>query len=183
LLERRVNQIHTRHILIRPEITQEDLSKSRNLLDSVKLLIELDSLTFGQAVAKYGDKQVQSYSNNGRMINPKTGNTFFETGDVDSEIYFSIDTLKVGEITPPIEYRSQLGDYYYKIVQLQSRSAPHQANLTQDYSRIQEAAKENKRTFAFSEWIDKHIDKTFIMIDPSYSDCPNIGSWQPQWMN
>ena len=182
LIERRVNQIHTRHILIRPDITPEDQAKTRILMDSVRHLIEIDTLTFGEAVTAYGDKNVQSYSNNGRMINPKTGNTFFETADVDSEIYFSIDTLDVGEITPPIEYRSPLGEYYYKIVQLQSRSSPHQANLTQDYSRIRDAAKENKRTFAFSEWIDRHINMTYITIDPSYSDCPNIERWGSKWM-
>lgn len=182
LIERRVNQIHTRHILIRPDITPEDLVSTRSLLDSVRHLIEIDSMTFAEAVAAFGDKNVQSYSNNGRMINPKTGNTFFETGDVDSEIYFSIDTLDVGEITPPIEYRSPIGDYYYKIVQLQSRSTPHQANLTQDYSRIRDAAKENKRTFAFSEWIDRHINMTYITIDPSYRDCPNIERWGSRWM-
>lgn len=183
LLDRRGNQVHTRHILVRPAITPADKELATNLLDSVRQLLVTGSMTFPQAVAKFGDDRVQSFSNNGRMINPKSGNTFFETGDVDSEIYFSIDTLEVGHITPPIEFRSQMGDYYYKIVQLQSRSAPHQANLEQDYSRIQDAAKDNKQTFAFSDWIDKHIGKTFIMIDPSYADCPNIDRWQPQWMN
>jgi peptidyl-prolyl cis-trans isomerase SurA len=183
LLDRRGNTIHTRHILIRPEITPDDLAKAKSHLDSVRQLIINDSLTFAQAVHKFGDKRVQSFSNNGRMINPKTANTFFETGEVDSEIFFSIDTIEVGGVTAPIEYRSPLGDYYYKIVQLQSRSVPHQANLQQDYSRIQEAARESKRTVAFSEWIDKHIGKTYIAIEPSYQDCPNIDKWQPTWMN
>jgi peptidyl-prolyl cis-trans isomerase SurA len=183
LLDRRGNSIHTRHILVRPRITEEDMALTRKALDSVKHLIEIDTLTFAQAVAKFGDKRVQSYSNNGRMINPKTSNTFFETGDVDSEIFFAIDTLQVGEITPPIQYRSPIGDYYYKIVQLQSRSKPHQASLELDYSRIQDVARETKKNYYFSEWIDKHIGATFIMIDPYYKDCPNIERWNAQWMN
>jgi len=182
LLDRRGNSIHTRHILVRPRITDEDKAMTRHALDSIKHLIEVDSMTFAQAVLKFGDKKVQSYSNNGRMINPKTNNTFFETADVDSEIFFNIDTLDVGEITPPLEYRSQIGDYFYKIVQLQSRSKPHQANLKQDYSRIQQVARETKKNFAFSEWIDKHIPNTFIMIDSDYQTCPNIDRWQAKWM-
>lgn len=182
LLDRRGNSIHTRHILIRPQITEADKAITRNALDSIRHLIEVDSLTFGQAVLKFGDKKVQSYSNNGRMINPKTNNTFFETGDVDSEIFFSIDTLSVGEITPPLEYRSPIGDYFYKIVQLQSRSKPHQANLTQDYSRIQQVAKENKKNFAFSEWIEKHIPNTYVAIDVNYQSCPNIDHWNAKWI-
>lgn len=183
LLERRGNSIHSRHILVRPRITEPDLALTRQLLDSVKNLIQVDSFTFAEAVAKFGDKRVQSYSNNGRMINPKSNNTFFETADVDSEIFFSIDTLEIGEITPPIEYRTPLGDYMYKIVQLQSRSSPHQANLKQDYSRIQEAARESKRNTAFSDWIDKRINDTYIMLDPQYRDCENIERWQAQWMS
>lgn len=183
LLERRGNSIHTRHILVRPRITDADLQKTVNKLDSIKMLISADSLSFPDAVHRFGDKRVQSYSNNGRMINPKTTNTFFETADVDSEIFFSIDTLKVWDITPPIEYRTPLGDYSYKIVQLQGRTTPHKANLKQDYSRIQDAAKESKRNVAFSDWVDKHIPNTYIVIDPQYKDCPNIDKWQAKWMS
>lgn len=182
LIDRRGNSINTRHILIRPRITDADLQKTINKLDSIKHLIEIDSFTFAEAVHKFGDKRVQSFSNNGRMINPATSNTFFETGDVDSEIFFAIDTLEVGEITPPIQYRTQLGDYLFKIVQLQARTAPHQANLKQDYSRIQDAARDSKRNQAFSNWINKRVDDTYIVIDPRHSDCQNIKRWNAEWM-
>ena len=182
LLERRGNSIHTRHILVRPRITDADLQKTKDLLDSVRNLVVWDSISFPDAVHKYGDKRAQSYSNNGRMINPKNNNTFFETADVDSEIFFSIDTLDQWEISPPIEYRTPLGDYSYKIVQLQGRTPPHQASLKQDYSRIQDAARESKRNQVFSDWIDKHIPTTYIMLDPQYRDCANIDRWQAQWM-
>jgi peptidyl-prolyl cis-trans isomerase SurA len=183
VIDRRGNQVKTRHILIRPRITDEDLAKTRSKLDSIKQLILIDSLTFAEAVHKFGDKRVQSFSNNGRMINSATSNTFFETGDLDSEIFFAIDTLEVGEITPPIEYRTQLGDYLYKIVQLQGRSAPHQASLQKDYSRIQQAATESKRNTAFSKWINRRVDDTYIMIDQQYQGCDNIDRWNAKWMN
>lgn len=183
LIERRVNSINTRHILIRPRITDADLAKTRNKLDSIRHLIQIDTLTFAEAVHKFGDKKTQSYSNNGRMINPKTSNTFFETGDVDSEIFFAIDTLKVGEITPPIEYRSPLGDYQFKIVQLQGRTVPHLASLKQDYSRIQDAARDRKRNYAFSDWLNKKLQNTYILLDPQYRQCPNIDHWKAKWMS
>jgi peptidyl-prolyl cis-trans isomerase SurA len=182
LLERRGNSIHTRHVLVRPRITDADLELTRNRLDSVKNLVVMDSISFADAVHKFGDKRVQSFSNNGRMINPKTNNTFFETADVDSEIFFSIDTLDLWEISPPIEYRSAQGDYSYKVVQLQGRTSPHQANLKQDYSRIQDAARESKRNMVFSDWVDEHIPTTYIMIDPMYKDCPKIDRWQAKYM-
>lgn len=76
LLERRGNSIHTRHILVRPKITDADLALTRNKLDSVKNLIVWDSISFADGVRKFGDKRVQSFSNNGRLINPKSNNTF-----------------------------------------------------------------------------------------------------------
>mgnify|MGYP000109037525 CR=1 FL=1 len=54
LLERRGNSIHTRHILIRPEMTQADLDLAENLLDSVRQLVVDDSLSFSRAIKKYG---------------------------------------------------------------------------------------------------------------------------------
>jgi len=182
LLERRGNSIHSRHILVRPKITEADLAITRNKLDSVRNLVLMDSISFPDAVRMFGDKKVQSFSNNGRMINPKTANTFFETADVDSEIFFSIDTLDIWDITPPIEYRTPLGDYSYKIVQLQGRTPPHKANLKQDYSRIQDAARESKKNEVFSDWVDQKIPNTYIMMDPQYQDCPNIERWQAKWM-
>ncbi len=183
LLERRGNSIHTRHILVRPKITDADLQLARTKLDSITKLVVLDSISFADAVRRVGDKRVQSFSNNGRIINPKSNNTFFETADVDSEIFFSIDTLDLWEISPPIEYRTPQGDYIYKVVQLQGRTPPHQASLKLDYSRIQEAARESKRNEVFSNWVDKHIPDTYIMLDPQYRDCPNIDRWQAKWMS
>lgn len=181
LQERRGNSIRTRHILVRPKITPEDREITKMKLDSIRQLIEVDSLTFEQAVTKFGDKRVQSHSNSGRMINPKTSNTFFEVGDIDSEIFFAIDTLSVGEITAPLEYRSGIEDYYYKIVKLQARTTPHRANLKEDYNRIQEAAKENKKNMVFSRWVEKRVDDTYIVVDKSYNHCEILKDWGPQW--
>ena len=182
LIDRRGNSIRTRHILVRPRITEEDKAKTRAKLDSVRNLVNLGVFTFANAVAFFGDKRVQSHSNNGRMINPKTSNTFFETGDVDSEIFFAIDTIDVGEITPPLEYRMGAADYFYKIVQLQGRTPPHRANLAQDYNRIQDAARESKKGQAFSDWIEKRVPETYIVVDDEFKDCEALKDWNPQWL-
>lgn len=181
LIDRRGNSIRTRHILVRPRITEADKARTRAALDSIRNLILLDQLTFPNAVALNGDKRVQSHSNNGRMINPKTSNTFFETGDVDSEIFFAIDTIDVRAITPPLEYRMGLGDYFYKIVQLQGRTPPHRANLAQDYNRIQEAARESKKGRAFKEWVAKRVPHTYVVIDGEFKGCAALREWEPAW--
>ena len=176
---RRGNSIHAQHILIKPAITEKDLEKARARLMEIRNEIIIDSISFLAAVKKYSDKKVQSYTNGGRMVNQKTGNTFFETDPehLDADIFFAIDTIDVGEITGPVEFRAQTGDIIFKLFQLQSRTPPHRANLSQDYSRIQEAARQSKRNQVFNEWIDESIQNTYILVDERYQGCPNLEKW------
>lgn len=176
---RQGNSVNIRHILIKPRILEDDLAKARAHLLQIRAEIISDSISWTQAVKKYSDKNAQSYTNGGRMVNPRTGNTFFETDPthLDADIFFAIDTIKVGEITGPVEFRNHTGEIVYKIFQLQSRTPPHRANLGQDYSRIQEAARQSKRNQAFNEWVDEQIRTTFISLDPRYQGCPNLEQW------
>ena len=177
LLERRGNTIHTRHILIKPSITEADLAKSQRLLDSVQTLILNDSITFSRAVKKYGNKEQQSYNNDGRMVNPRTGNTFFEIGDLDSDIFFVIDTMEVGGYSEPVKFSLPTKEKAFRIINLQARSNPHQANLKQDYSKIQKAAIEAKKSKFVDDWIADKVYSTFIKIDYQYQDCENLVKW------
>ncbi len=178
MLERRGNSIHTRHILVRPEITDNDLELARMHLDSVRMLIESDSITFSQAVKIYSDKDAQSYNNDGRIVNPNTGNTFFEIGDLDADVYFAVDTLQINEVSAPFEFNTPTGESHFRIVQLQSRTDPHKANLKQDYSKIQQAAIQAKQSEFVEEWVLQKIDATFIALDRLYDDCPGLEAWQ-----
>ncbi len=177
MLERRGNSIHVRHILLRPEIKDSDYELAKMKLDTVRNLILSDSLTFGQAVKKFGDEKVQSYSNNGRMTNPVTGTTFFEIGDLDPDVYFTIDTMEVNAVSQPFKVLNPGGEVVYKIVQLQSRTAPHKANLKQDYSKIQQAAIQSKQGLYINDWVEEKIKNTFIAVDRRYENCPMISEW------
>ncbi len=177
MLERRGNSIHVRHILIRPEITQADLDKARAHLDSISRLINEGALNFSLAVKRHSNENVQSYNNDGRMVNPATGNTFFEIGDLDPDIYFTIDTMDVGGVSAPFEFSGPTGDPFFRIVQLQSRTAPHRANLEQDYSKIQQATIEAKKNEFINEWIQEKVEATYINIDQMYGGCPEVEKW------
>ncbi len=175
LLERRGNLIHARHILIKPEITEEDLQKAVAKLDSIRNLIVEGQLTFSEAVKIYGDKNTASYNNDGRVANPRTGNTFFEVGDLDTNIFFAIDDLKVGDVSKPTPFRAPDGSRYYRLILLESRSKPHKADLRQDYNKIQAAALEQKKSEYLEQWMLQRLRKTHIAIDPLFHPCPNLG--------
>lgn len=177
LLERRGNTIHCRHILIKSEIEDIDLQTAKNKLMKARNLILKDSITFSQAVKEFGHKKEQSYSNDGRITNPKSGDTFFEIRDLEPEVYFTLDTMKLKGISSPVELISPAGEKYYKILYLNSRTDPHQANLKQDYSKFQSLAKESKKNEVLVKWLESHVGNTYVRIDPMFLTCPNLNQW------
>ncbi len=174
LLDRRGDLILTRHILIKPEITEADIQKTENLLDSIRHLVMNDSMSFSLAVKKYGEKSVQSYYTGGRIINPKDGTTIFDVGDLDADTYFAIDSLEAGDITPPIRFEDPRGGTQLKIIQLLSRTPPHSANLKQDYDKILNMAKQKRQGELLDNWIKTKLSQTYFNVDPQYLYCPEI---------
>lgn len=174
LIERRGNTVRARHILIKPEITNDDLTQTKNKLDSVRTQILQDSLLFERAVKIYSMKNLPSYSNGGRVKNPNTNNTFFAADDLDPDTYFAIFELKPGEICKPLEIRLPGGEKAFRIIKLVSISKPHRASLKEDYDKITTFAKENKKNEYFLKWLEKKRKETFIQIDPLFEHCKNI---------
>jgi peptidyl-prolyl cis-trans isomerase SurA len=177
MLEHRGNTIHTRHILIKPEIQEQDFELVKQKLIHARALILKDSLTFSRAVKLYGDKKEQSFSNDGRITNPKSGDTFFEIKDLEPGVYFTLDSMKIKGISSPVELTSATGEKYYKILYLNSRTDPHQANLKQDYAKFQSLAKESKKNDILVKWLETHVADTYVRIDPLFLSCPNLVQW------
>ncbi len=180
LMERRGNRIKTRHILIRPEMTQADLDLAENRLDSVRMLILNDSIGFSQAMKKYGYEETQSYNNDGRMVNPNTGDTFFEIGDLDPDIYFAVDTMEVGDISAPFAFQDQGGDPYFRIVKLRARTVPHKANLKEDYNKIKNAAIQSKQSEYIAEWVERTINSTYVQVEGEFQTCEILDKWEKE---
>ena len=83
----------------------------------------------------------------------------------------------MGEITNPVKFTSPTGDDGYRLLTLLSRTAPHQANLQQDYARIEVFATENKKAIEFNKWLEEKISDTYVHVDPLYHACPNVDYW------
>lgn len=178
LLERRGNLVHLRHILIKPRITQKDKELAFERLDTIRNLIVSDSMRFSYAVSRYSSDNVQSKTNAGLMLNNLSGNSTFEVADLDPSVYFAIDTMDIGDISAPMFYTNpQNGEEFVRIIWLRSRTEPHQANLEQDYAKIQAAAIQQKKATYLSDWINKKVQEMYIKIDDRYNDCTIIEKW------
>jgi peptidyl-prolyl cis-trans isomerase SurA len=177
LIERKGNTVHAKHILISPEITDDDRLKAKNKLDSIKTLIANDSITFEEAVKLHSDKDSPSYSNNGKLKNPNNGTNYFEMRDLDYETYFAIDAMKPNDLSKVLEIKNFKGEKNYRLLKLYSKSEPHQASLKKDYDKIVLYAKEGKKAEFFDKWVNQKLDGTKIKVDLIYADCPEVTKW------
>jgi peptidyl-prolyl cis-trans isomerase SurA len=180
VIERRGEQVHVRHILITPIITQASLVRAKAKADSVYTLLTKDkNIDFSSAASFYSDDKDTKY-NGGMMLNAEnveTRSTYIPTDKLDPQIALVVDTMKVGHISTPQLVTDQTGKKSYKILYLKSTTDAHKANLKQDFPKLKEAALSNKINRTMSEWFEKRRKETFIKIDPEYQSCPLLQGW------
>src|SRR5690606_22497119 len=133
-----------RHILIRPKLTNADVTEVQERMDSIHRLLVDGSLDFRVAVDKFSEDEA-SKGMAGMMINPKTGSTTFEKSEIDGSLIFTIDQMKVETYSDELTMNStdRIGERKtgYRIIYLVSQTTAHKASLEQDYAKIQNAAK------------------------------------------
>lgn len=169
LQEKRGNTYRTRHILISPQPNQEDYQKTEASLDSLREMIELDSISFQAAAKEHSDDQLTSSA--GGFFQDETGAPRVSAEQLDPNIFFTIDTMKIGNITKPIRFQEKDGSYSYRIIYYKNKIAPHQASLDVDYQKIAAAALSKKKNDIISGWFEKARGNVFIQIDPEYDYC------------
>jgi peptidyl-prolyl cis-trans isomerase SurA len=175
LIGRRGDNINVRHILISPKIDAADVAKASLRLDSIYELLKKDTLKFEQLAMKVSEDE-ETKKNGGLMVNPMTGSTKFEVDQLDKNLFFIVDKLEPGQYSAPFAYTTDDGKTAFRIVKLKSRSAPHVANLKDDYYRIQDAAKAAKEKEIKQKWIKKIASKTYIKINSGFENCT------PNWL-
>ena len=179
LLERRGDVVDARSLLIAPKVEALDLLKAKQALDSIYTKLQADTINFSDAAAKYSDDE-ESKNSGGLIINPFTGSSRFEMdeiGQMDQNIAFAIDKLKVGEFTKPMPMTGSDGKQAYRIVFLKTRTEPHKANLKDDYQKMQAIALAKKQQEAVQKWIKKKSVDTFVRIADDYKNCTFQNKW------
>ena len=169
LQEKRGNTFKTRHILISPRPSSEDLVAAENFLDSLRTLIVNDSIAFDQAAKEHSDDDATSSS--GGFFLAEDGASKVSVETLDPNIFFTIDTMQVGSITRPLRFQERDGSYSFRMLYYQDKIRPHQANLDQDYQKIATAALNEKRARKLSDWFDEASGDVYIDVDPAYDYC------------
>ncbi len=179
LIERRGDEVDARSILIAPKVDANDLLKAKLSLDTIFTKLTSDTINFNDMAAKYSDDE-ESKNSGGLIINPQTGATRFqmdELGQMDQNVAFAIDKLKIGEYTKPIPFTTKDGKQAYRILYLKTRTLPHQANLKDDYQKIQAIALAKKQERAIQAWIKKKLANTYVHVTDDYKNCAYTNKW------
>jgi len=164
-----------RHILLIPEVTDEEIKEATGRLDSARAKLIAGTMGFGEAVARYSDEDIAKYT--GGMIQCGNGSTFCTIADLDKDIVAILPKLKPGEYSQPTVVTDERGKKSVRIIYLKTRTEPHRENLRDDYNRIAQRALEEKKAEAIEKWFNGKINTYYVMVDDDYKSCPQLTKW------
>jgi peptidyl-prolyl cis-trans isomerase SurA len=169
MIEKQKDFVNVRHILLRPKISPLQIEETVNYLDSIYQLIQDSTYDFDQAVRMFSDSP--NKISGGLLINPNSGNNSFQAEELDPKVFYTIDKLKIGEVSKPVSYTTTENKDAYRLLQLVRKTEPHRANIEQDYDKIYMIALNKKHQDELDRWVIEHAKEAYIRIVDNYSGC------------
>ena len=177
LIEKRGDRINTRHILLRPKVSDKDLTDAMTMLDSVRSDIVSGKSTFDQ-MALYISQDKDSRNNNGNMFNEKNQSSRFEMADLPSEVGKKVHTMQPGEISEPfIMINPKTRREQVAIVKLVKRIDGHKADLAEDYMIIKEMCEAAAKEKIINDWVAQKQKSVYVYIEEGWRNCEFKYDW------
>ena len=192
LIDKRGDKINVRHILLKPEVSDEAIQKAISRLDTVAIAIReglppemikpvfkdkdgraIEKFTFEDAVVFFSDDK-DTRNNNGLMANTTEEGqrtSRFKLSELPPEVAKTVDVMQVGEISAPFQMTNERGKTVCAIVKLKSRTEGHKATITEDFQVMKNVVLEKRRADKLHEWVVNRIKSTYVRINDNYRDC------------
>lgn len=173
LIDKRGDKIKVRHILLKPNVSNEAIEAASMQLDSIVDEIRAGKFTFEQAASFLSDDK-DTRNNNGLMANTtESGRTSkFQLRNLPSEIARVVDTLKVGEVSAPFQMINEKnGKLVCVVAKLKSRVEMHRATITEDFQTMKNIVLAKRKEEFIKDWIKDKIKNTYIRINDRYKNC------------
>ena len=173
VLEKKGDMFDARHILMKPEYTSVDREKGFKMLDSLRVELQNEAVTFDMA-ARFYSEDPATRTNGGQMSDPNSGSSYFEIDQLKPQDYAAIKNLEVGQISNPVESldnEGRGGNTVYKIIKVDKIIPSHPASFDNDYDLLLQQAKNKVAMDAIDKFIASKIKTTYIIIDPLFKDC------------
>ena len=171
LIEKRGDRVNTRHILLRPKVSEKELTEACARLDSIADDIRNGKFSFEEAASVLSqDKDTRN--NHGLLPNPNNNTSKFEMQELPPEIAKVVDNMKVGEISTAFTMIPQkTGKEECVIVKLKSRINGHKATISEDYQNLKEIVLEKRRDEMLDKWIREKQKHTYVRINDNWKNC------------
>jgi peptidyl-prolyl cis-trans isomerase SurA len=169
-VDRKGEQLKTRHILMKPKVSPESMKKAFGQIDSIADFIRKGTFKFEEAAVRWSyDKN--SRNNGGVAINPESGESKWKMSELDPDVSKVIDKMNINEISKPFQTIDDKQRPVYKIIKLINRSNAHKANLRDDYVELSNIYLNSKKEKTLDSWIREKQLGTYVRIDPTYINC------------
>ncbi len=173
----RGQELDLRHILLIPEIPQIAMENAVKELDSIRQHILDGKYTFADAALNFSEEKETKFDG-GLLRNPINFDSRFELTKMDPSLYNQVRNLKDEEISKPIREDDQRGGApKFKIMKISNRYDEHKADFAKDYIKIQELALREKQFNAIKEWMNDHIEDTYIHVNTENRGCNFANKW------
>jgi peptidyl-prolyl cis-trans isomerase SurA len=180
LIEKRGDRINTRHILLRPKVSDAELTEAVHRLDSVRSnIVNYKRFTFEEA-APILSQDKDTRNNSGKMVNSATGTTRFEMKDLPQDVAKVVDKMQVGDISQAFIMKDSKRDQdIVAIVKLVDRIPAHKATIAEDYQTIKGMYESSAKQKIVKDWLSKKIKDTYVKIEDNWADCEFE---HPEWL-
>lgn len=170
VMDRKGEQIKTRHIIMKPKVSPEAMKKAFSQIDSIADFIRKGSFKFDEAALRYSyDKN--SRNNGGVVINPETSEAKWKLSELDPDVSKVIAKMNINEISKPFQTLDDKQRPVYKIVKLINKTTAHKANLRDDYVELSNMYMSTKKEKTLDKWIRDKQTGTYVHIDDTYVNC------------
>ncbi len=174
LIEKRGDRVNVRHILIKPEIDEDEFKRQLSRLDSIADDIRAEKFTFDDAALRLSDDK-DTRNNYGLMANldRETGtlSSRFQMRQLPSEVARMVETMQPGEVSKAFRMTNDKGQVVCAVVKLKKRIEGHQASMTEDYQRLKEVVYTKRCEEVLDKWIKDKQKTTYIRISPEWRNC------------
>ena len=172
----RGQEIDVRHIIVFPDISQATIDKAEAKLDSVRLQIIDNKMTFAEAARKFSDDE-ETKNNGGQLVNPLSFDTRFDLTKMDPTQSAQIYNLKEDEVSKIYSDRDRTGKVRFKILTVTKKLEEHKSDFQKDYEKIKELALRQKQIREIEKWQKVKIKDTYINVNNDYYDCEFSSNW------
>ena len=175
LIEKRGDRINCRHILLKPKVSDKELTEATTRMDSLYNDLKAEKFSFDEA-ATFVSADKDTRNNKGLMVNQNYessnyGTPKFEMQELPQEIGKVVYQMQVGDISKPFTMLTDKQKEVVAIVKLKARVNGHKANLADDFQAMKQLVESRKREELLNDWIRKKQKTTYVRISEGWRNC------------